>query len=120
MTGQYLINLGAGPVADANLADATENARTFAAQVGDYVSVRRERGSREQDGRWAFVRRAGSGSRIRRVDVDMPGVPLADLTRRLPVRLYIDGNSWMWHIAVDICRAALRLPFDRAGNREDH
>lgn len=40
--------------------------------------------------------------------VDMPGVPLDQLTARSPFapRLYVDGNSWYWPFALNILRDA--------------
>lgn len=62
-------------------------------------------------GRWSFlVKAAVPGAPLKQWEVDMPGLPLDQVRYTGPPqnpfdfpRLYIDGSSWLWKFAVDVC-----------------
>lgn len=71
------------------------------------VAVTMPSAKRDDYGLYGFVLHRG----IRTVDVDMPGLPLAEvrsdtLDAMLP-RLYVDGSSWWWGYALDFASEAL-------------
>ena len=95
-----IINPGTGPVVGATELQATGNMAVFcddlhAMDVFVETFIRR-RASDYGNGRYAFDVVFGGG---RSVEVQMPGVPVGD---DMP-RLYVNGSSWWWGIALTIC-----------------
>lgn len=64
-------------------------------------------------GRWEFVLTAEvatPGAPLEQWMIDMPGLPLDKVRYTGPpqspfdfVRLYVDGSSWLWKFAVNVC-----------------
>lgn len=110
-----LINPGTGPnEGDICREHAIANIEAFMAELGlppPVVSVTMASPKHDGAGWYQFVLHRG----IRKVDVDMPGLPLGEIRcdadlKNLPrgaPRLYVDGNSWWWGIAVGFARDAL-------------
>lgn len=105
------INPGSGPVADASL----DNAK---AAMDQFVTDLRERGhdvgdwalvsESDDEGRWQFTVVVDEVKRR----IDMPGIPV-DNVRYMQEpdqniwhfpRLYVDGSSWVWCFALDVCK----------------
>lgn len=107
-----VINPGTGPVAEANVEQATKNMATFVADVKEkygitYVFEKMQVDSEdESDGRFGFTLRA---PQAREHEVWMPGIEL-ERVRYLGEpqnpwefpRLYVDGSSWLWKFAVSM------------------
>jgi hypothetical protein len=105
-----IINPGTGPVAGATVELADAAVRRFAADLrapGRTVSEPERVASTGHEGRWTY-RITVDGTDH---EIEMPGVPL-DRVRYLAepgqnlfeyVRLYVDGNSWLWVNALVIC-----------------
>lgn len=101
------INPGSGPCAHATLEHAEENIRHFVTDLGrKHVKVVRLPEEDGDDGRFSFL--LWEGTRCHQVD--MPGLPLdrvryVDSERQnifdFP-RLYVDGSSWIWCIALSV------------------
>jgi len=112
-TTLVLSNLGNGPVSgDTCLDHAIANITTFIKELDmndPPVSVTMLSPEHDRTGRYQFDLHRG----IRTVAVDMPGLPLdevrctEDFIPQGCPRLYVDGNSWWWHYALDIARTAL-------------
>lgn len=109
-------NPGAGPIGgDASYADACSNIKAFVSSLclsDPPVRIKKPRPARGDGGRFLFTLHRG----IRKVSVDMPGIPLAEVHYidgadpwRFP-RLYVDGSSWLWKFAINTARFALRDP----------
>ena len=103
-----LLNPGAGPLPEAVRVVAMANAKVFVDDIRaahGYTDVRLVPGE-EKDGRWSF-RLTCDGDEH---DLDMPGLPLAQVRYtghpQNPFdypRLYVDGSSWLWKFAVNMC-----------------
>lgn len=105
------INPGSGPVAGAIEAEARKNVDALCADLrerGHAAEVSENTTWRDDgEGRWeTMIVVDGIG-----VDVDMPGLPLAQVRWMnepeqniwdFP-RLYVDGSSWVWLYALDAC-----------------
>jgi hypothetical protein len=105
-----IINPGTGPIADATLTNAKLNIAAFIGELvasGRVLMLASTEPTDGGDGRWTFqVRIDGRWRKI-----SMPGLPL-DRVRftgegnqniwDFP-RLYVDGSSWIWGYALDIC-----------------
>lgn len=107
--GAMIINPGTGPVPGATEADATVAIRAFVedlARRGWMVDDVRPAGE-PVEGRYPFRIRFADR---RVVNVDMPGLPVEQVRYlgedqdpwQYP-RLYVDGDSWLWSFAVDMC-----------------
>lgn len=105
-----IINPGTGPV-DGNPDQAAANMEVFADDVARAHMITRQSCTVEscgidEEGRSRFELRLPT----RTFSVDMPGMPLEQV-RYLGgeqnifayPRLYVDGSSWVWKFAVDIC-----------------
>lgn len=105
-----IINPGSGAVERANTTDAVANMVAFIADLRErgrdvtwMYGVKTPLGT----GRWRFAIDVDG----RRREIDMPGVAV-ELVRftgapgqnifEFP-RLYVDGSSWLWCFALDIC-----------------
>lgn len=106
-----IINPGTGPVAAATAENAQRNMCVFVDDVSRQFggSVKFEslhHPDDGRDGRWQF---AVEGERVGRHDVWMPGCPIGIATGEdCPSifdqpRLYVNGSSWLWGFAVDMC-----------------
>lgn len=122
MTVVIAVNPGTGPVADATEANAAENAQAFAADLaarGVLIKhVLRRSDADLPGGRYEFdlffvdpqPHEEETREPRTKIQVSMPGLPLArvrymDDSQNIwdfP-RLYIDGSSWVWKFAVDVC-----------------
>lgn len=113
--GPVILNPGTGPVRDANEDDARANVKQLMADVAlDGLRMRRYRPD-DNRGRFGF-RLYYNG---RRCDIEMPGWSL-DRVRWMDhsqdiwqfPRLYVDGSSWIWQIAINVVRGQLTDPRD--------
>lgn len=105
-----IINPGTGVVPRARKRLAEANLRAF---LRELPGVSLSGGlSPDGTGRWDVTLRRGR----RYVRVSIPGCPRAALVRPrevgllVPVRLYVDGNSWYWPHALAMARHALGIP----------
>jgi len=110
-----IINPGTGPVANATEEHALKNIKQFIedTKVEGIKCVRVP--EEDADGRFAFLLWRGTRCHL----VDMPGAPLEKVRytdqRNQNIwdfpRLYVDGSSWVWIFAVNMCSAeAFRDP----------
>ena len=114
--GHAVGNAGAGPITKSatNPRDAMRCVKVFAQDVSHHLGGGRVwvlRGPEtDKDGRYGFL--LDSGLSTLPLEVEMPGLPLADV-RYMPdepgngdqnpwdfPRLYVDGSSWLWKYAV--------------------
>lgn len=105
-----IINPGSGPVAEATYDHAHRNMCVFvddvSRQYGGSVRFEPVDPPLLGDGRFRFT---VYGDNIERHEVDMPGCSLgiatgADCASIFDQpRLYVDGSSWLWGFAVDMC-----------------
>lgn len=103
-----MINPGTGPV-DGTRKQALANVLKLVEDAGVELSRPPEGGAAGDDGRYPFTLRVVG--RVRPVEVDMPGLPLERVRYTgapqdpfaFP-RLYVDGSSWLWCIAVNILK----------------
>ncbi len=118
MSTGVIINPGSGPVQDASLENAKANIKAFVSDLGVAARVLRLP-KQDDDGRFGFRVRYND----KRVDVDMPGIPL-DQVRYVNKetqniwhfpRLYVDGSSWVWIFAVHVAQGGLDLPRPETG-----
>lgn len=104
------INPGTGPVAAATLDYAQAAMEQFVADLrsaGHTVTDWPLASPHDDGGRWQFRLTVDAGTH----DVDMPGLPLEQLRYLADpgqdafrfVRLYVDGNSWLWTHALNAC-----------------
>ena len=106
---QVIVNPGTGPLADATELNAATNIVTFLLDIGlDDVWASRDPDADWGEGRFAFKLIDHRGHEC---EIQMPGWPL-DAVRyhghgqniwSFP-RLYIDGSSFVWKLAVDLAR----------------
>jgi len=107
------INPGSGPVSGATEENATINVATFAQEIVKrhkiaVTAVTRAPETDYGDGRFGFSLTMADG---RNIEVQMPGLPLDQVryadreTQNIwdYPRLYVDGSSWVWMFAVDVC-----------------
>lgn len=104
---KLVINPGTGPCVDANEQGAVENIRHFITDLAlpkcKYVRIPSEDYG---DGRFAFL----LWIERRCTEIQMPGLPLHRVRfMGLPgqdvwdfPRLYVDGSSWIWSIALGV------------------
>lgn len=117
-----IINPGTGPIGGGRGSDdpallkhAVKNIRAFIKEVSEAFSdgprvTSLRKPSLDVEGRYGFVLARGK----RKVEVDMPGRPLAEVryvsegqnARDFP-RLYVDGSSWLWLFALGCARDTL-------------
>lgn len=105
-----VINPGSGPVAEATDRWSHANIHVFVQDLRDMgleaVLVDGWMGGGD-DGRWCW--KVDVNGRVR--EVDMPGIPVdqvrflggPDQNARHYPRLYVDGSSWLWKYALNIC-----------------
>lgn len=119
MTAFVISNPGTGPIDGVHERDARRNVSALCHDLDLPVPrVRVERRSdADEDGRYGYLLRRG----IRSTLVEMPGLPL-DRVRLRPgdnawhfPRLYVDGSSWLWPLAVNSTRQDL---LDHDGSAE--
>lgn len=115
----FISNPGAGPVmergntrrnARRNLGALCREIGLSAPKIQILGSGDREEGDRD-DGRYTFDLQRG----VRKIPVSVPGIDLDEL-RSGCTRLYVDGSSWSWSIAVDVARRQL-LDHDGSAKR---
>lgn len=107
-----IINPGSGPVPEAREAHAVTNITVFGddlRRAGIVVaSCSRTPDADYGEGRYAFALATADG---RTIEIQMPGLPV-DRVRYLDgaeqniwdfPRLYVDGSSWVWKFALDVC-----------------
>jgi hypothetical protein len=92
---QVVINPGTGPVRGASLEKAKENMREFCQETGA-TKIRRAP-SCDEDGRFGFKCLSKHGTTH---VIEMPGIYFKDSL----LRMYVDGDSWIWQCAVEIVR----------------
>jgi len=97
------INPGTGDQPDATLPNAWQAIAAFIADLAEMdVTVTRvdRRPDVDQGGWFGFIlHHDGKSTRV-----EMPGVPLAEVRESGPlgaVRVYVDGSSWLWGLALD-------------------
>lgn len=90
-----IINPGTGIRGDGNAPDGVAAALAKDASILNFKRT----GGPDTDNYFNYIFRSPGGNEA---DVCIPSVPLERFHENLPVRVYIDGNSWMWAIAVDI------------------
>lgn len=115
------VNPGSGPVKNSTEENAWANIRAFVDDLGArgvaVVNILRRSDRDDRDGRYEFdlflrdpQPREESEPRSK-ITVAMPGLPL-ERVRYLGLasqdiwqfpRLYIDGSSWVWEFAVNVC-----------------
>src|SRR5271155_5789946 len=101
-----------------DLETATSNIRAFVEEAVPGSAIARnakhDYDAEDDDGRFAFILRLGK----RKCEIQMPGLPLEQVRYtgmggqnawNFP-RLYVDGDSWLWFLAVRNARRALGLP----------
>ena len=117
----FVINPGTGPVKDTTEDNAWNNIHAFVADLSErgvaITNILRQGDRDDGDGRYEFdlflkdpqPREDGEPRTI--IGISMPGVPL-DRVRYLDrpdqniwhfPRLYVDGSSWVWKYAVNVC-----------------
>ncbi len=98
---KYLINTGTGLVAHATKENADANMiKLVMAVPGKDAGTLIEQKGPPDEGRWPFTLSRAD----KKVEILMPGCPFEDLVH---VRMYVDGNSWVWERAVSIVAAEL-------------
>jgi hypothetical protein len=113
-----ILNPGAGDVPGATYNNAARNINTFmddlrkAHGYTEMGVVPRDH-TAERGGRWLFVVTCTvpmAKAPLEQWLIDMPGLPLDQVRYTGPPmnpfdfpRLYVDGSSWLWKFAVDIC-----------------
>ena len=120
MTLFTISNPGTGPIGDARERDARRNISAFCRELdlpAPRVRIARSPTADDEVGRYGYVLHRG----IRSVSVDMPGLPLERVALRpddnawhFP-RLYVDGSSWLWPLALNSVRRTL---LDHDGSAE--
>lgn len=89
----FLINPGTNIQGDGNAPDAVAAALAEDAGSASFASD----GVADDLGYFEYVFTTPMG---RSVDVRIPSIPLERFHEPIPPRVYIDGSSWMWRIAV--------------------
>lgn len=107
-----LMNLGTGPVAQATEAAARSNLDALLRELGAEGATLEPLGG-GGDGRWAWRVQLGR----RKVEVSIPGCLLETLQAQTlgQPRLYVNGSSWYWHIALGLMREYLDLAASNPG-----
>ncbi|MFD1656967.1 hypothetical protein ACFSL4_01635 [Streptomyces caeni] len=107
-----IINPGSGPVPEATEANATANTAVFVLDLGARGLAVADAARRPEadygDGRYAFMLTMADG---RTIEIQMPGLPVDQVryvdSERQDIwdfpRLYVDGGSWVWKFALDVC-----------------
>jgi hypothetical protein len=104
------INPGSGPVRGATHAEAVLNIKAFAKDLeGEDGVTRVDVGDAdaERDGRYVFLVTVDG----KKHEVEMPGLPLRQVNYGAEAdddiwdfpRLYVDGSSWVWPFALNVC-----------------
>lgn len=110
----FISNPGTGPIADTAEAHARANIERFVVELAvEHVTIGYVGECVDEDmrGRWCFE----LGRYDRTCLVDMPGLPIQKvrfvkdhgLSPWGFPRLYVDGSSWLWCIAIECARSAL-------------
>lgn len=109
--GTVFLNPGTGPVRDATEQHAMRNIERFIMDIGIALVDWQRESQMDSDGRFGFTLFYD----LHHVEIEMPGCELSGVRYieaegqnvwRFP-RLYVDGSSWIWSIAVDIARGVL-------------
>jgi hypothetical protein len=101
----FVVNPGAGALEGGKLEDAWTAVHALREAAAPKATIERKPDA-DSGGRFAFDLVLGR----RRVDVLVPGVPMAVLTDDSAVfqpRLYVAGNSWYWQFAINIAKSEL-------------
>jgi hypothetical protein len=101
----FVINPGADVLEGGVLDDAWTAVHALREASAPKATIERKPDA-DYRGRFAFDLVLGR----RRVEVLVPGVPMAVLTDDSAVfqpRLYVDGSSWYWQFAIGIAKSAL-------------
>ena len=99
-----IMNPGTGKVKGAIEENAITNIKQFVEDLGlKGVNCVRLPYRDDSDGRFGFLLWKGKHCH----EVDMPGCDDAKLRwagEGFPVRLYVDGSSWQWDLALGMCK----------------
>lgn len=111
-----ILNPGAGDVPGATYHNAARNINAFMddlRKAHGYVGMAVVPRDVHVRGRWLFVVTCTvplAKAPLEQWSIDMPGLPLEQVRYTGPPmnpfefpRLYVDGSSWLWKFAVDIC-----------------
>jgi hypothetical protein len=115
------VNPGSGPVQSSTEENAWVNIRSFVDDLGAkgvaVVNILRRSDADRREGRYEFdlflrdPQPQEESAPRSKISVSMPGRPL-DRVRYLKLpeqdiwqfpRLYIDGSSWVWFFAIEVC-----------------